>query len=121
MNMDLQLASFIAAGVLVVVGLYGFFFVDNIIKKDIALSVLGNGVNLTLVSIGYREGGYVPIYLPTAEFQLFSTNMAYPLPHALVLTNIVIGASMLAIMLALSVVFYKKYKTLKTSIILKED
>ncbi|HIP17228.1 MAG TPA: hypothetical protein EYG76_02855 [Methanothermococcus okinawensis] len=119
--MDLQLASFIAAGVLVVVGLYGFFFVDNIIKKVIALSIIENGVNLTLVSMGYREGGYAPIYLPTLKFQLFSTNMAYPLPQALVLTNIVIGASMLAIMLALSVVFYKKYKTLKTSIILKED
>ena len=119
--MDLQLASFITAGALVVLGLYGFFFVDNVIKKIIALSIISNGVNLTLVAIGYRKGGYVPIYIPTVEFQIFSKEMAYPLPHALVLTNIVIGASMLAVMLALSIVFYKKYKTLKTSVILRED
>ena len=55
------------------------------------------------------------------EISAFSANTVYPLPHALVLTNIVIEASMLAIMLALSIVFYKKYKTLKASVILKED
>lgn len=121
MNMDLQLASFITAGILAVVGLYGVFFVDNVLKKIIALSALGNGVNLTLIALGYKVGGIVPIKMPNMEISAFSTNTVYPLPHALVLTNIVIEASMLAIMLALSIVFYKKYKTLKSSIILNED
>jgi energy-converting hydrogenase B subunit E len=121
MNMDLQLASFIAAGILAIVGLYGVFFVDNVLKKIIALSALGNGVNLTLIAIGYKTGGIVPIKMPSLEFTVFATKAVYPLPHALVLTNIVIEASMLAIMLALSIVFYKKYRTLKASIILKED
>jgi len=119
-NMDLQLASFITAGILIVIGLYGTFFVDNVLKKIIALSALGNGVNLTLIAIGYT-GGIVPIKAPEMEFALFSTLASYPLPQALVLTNIVIEASMLAIMLGLSIVFYKKYKTLKSSEILKED
>ncbi len=119
--MDLQLASFITAGVLSVVGIYGVFFVDNVIKKIIALSALGNGVNLTLIAMGYRVGGIVPIKMPNMTLSIFSTKTAYPLPQALVLTNIVIEASMLAIMLALSIVFYKKYKTLKSSVILNED
>lgn len=118
--MDLQSISFITAGLLMVVGLYGTFFVDNVIKKIIALSALGNGVNLTLIAIGYT-GGIVPIKSPEMAFSLFSVVSTYPLPQALVLTNIVIEASMLAIMLALSIVFYRKYKTLKSSVILKED
>ncbi|ABR54842.1 NADH-ubiquinone oxidoreductase chain 4L [Methanococcus vannielii SB] len=118
--MDLQLASFITAGILIVIGLYGTFFVDNVIKKIIALSALGNGVNLTLIAIGYT-GGIVPIKAQEMELALFSMSASYPLPQALVLTNIVIEASMLAIMLGLSIVFYKKYKTLKSSELLKDD
>jgi energy-converting hydrogenase B subunit E len=119
--MDLQLASFITAGILAVVGLYGVFFVDNVIKKIIALSALGNGVNLTLIALGYKFGGIAPIKMPSMDLSAFYVKTAYPLPQALVLTNIVIEASMLAIMLALSIVFYKKYKTLKSSMILNED
>ncbi|AEF95773.1 cation:proton antiporter subunit C [Methanotorris igneus] len=118
--MELQVASFITAGLLIVIGLYGVFFVDNVIKKIIALSAMGNGVNLVLIAMGYN-GGVVPIKLPNMPFEVFASKSAYPLPQALVLTNIVIEASMLAIMLALSMVLYKKYKTLKASVILKED
>ena len=48
----------------------------------------------------------------------FALNSAYPLPQALVLTSIVIGASTLAVMLALAMVLYKKYGSLSTSKIL---
>ncbi|ABR56928.1 NADH-ubiquinone oxidoreductase chain 4L [Methanococcus aeolicus Nankai-3] len=118
---DLQLASFITAGILTIIGLYGVFFVDNVVKKVIALSVLGNGINLTLIAMSYKMGGIVPIKVPDMELELFSQTAVYPLAHALVLTNIVIGASMLAIMLSLSIVLYKKYKTLKGSVLLGED
>ncbi len=119
--MDIQLISFVVSGLFVIMGLYGVFFIDNIIKKIISLSIIGNGVNLLLISIGYKSGGFVPIKLPSVSMDVFIGNMAYPLPQALVLTNIVIGASMLAIMLSLSIVFYKKYRTLKSSVILKDD
>ncbi len=115
--MDFQTASFLTAGILIVIGLYGVFFVDNIIKKIIALEILGSGVNLTLISICYNK--YIPIKLP--NMVNFAQYSAYPLTQALVLTNIVIEASMLAIMLGVSIILYKKYKTLKCSVILKED
>ncbi|ADG13307.1 cation:proton antiporter subunit C [Methanocaldococcus infernus] len=117
--MDFQTASFIVSGILVIIGLYGVFFVDNIIKKIIALEILGNGVNLMLITIGYNK--IIPIKLPGISESFFIKNSAYPLTHALVLTNIVIEASMLAVMLGVSVILYKKYKTLKSSVILKED
>ncbi|ACV23900.1 cation:proton antiporter subunit C [Methanocaldococcus fervens] len=118
--MDFQMASFITSGLLVIIGLYGVFFVDNVLKKIIALEFLGNGVNLALITIGYN-GRIVPIKLPGVSFEVFAKESAYPLTHALVLTNIVIEASMLAVMLGVSIILYKKYKTLKSSVILKED
>jgi energy-converting hydrogenase B subunit E len=45
----------------------------------------------------------------------FAANAAYPLPQALVLTSIVIGASTLAVMLALAMVLYRKHGTLSVS------
>ncbi|ENN96777.1 monovalent cation/H+ antiporter subunit C [Methanocaldococcus villosus KIN24-T80] len=117
--MDLQIASFIVSGLLVIIGLYGVFFIDNVLKKIIALEFLGNGVNLFLIAIGYNK--IIPIKLPGISNEFFIKNSAYPLTHALVLTNIVIEASMLAVMLGIAIILYKKYKTLKGSVILKED
>ncbi|XRP97280.1 cation:proton antiporter subunit C [Methanocaldococcus sp. 16A] len=118
--MDFQTASFITSGLLVIIGLYGVFFVDNVLKKIIALEILGSGVNLALITIGYN-GGTIPIKLPGVPVEVFAKESTYPLTHALVLTNIVIEASMLAVMLGVSIILYKKYKTLKSSVILKED
>ena len=50
----------------------------------------------------------------------FATNAAYPLPFGLVLTSIVIGASTLAVMLALVMVLYKRYGTFSTRVMLAD-
>ena len=57
----------------------------------------------------------VPIFLPGMNADWFAANAAYPLPQALVLTSIVIGASTLAVMLALAMVLYRKHGTLSVS------
>ena len=50
----------------------------------------------------------------------FAQNSAYPLPFALVLTSIVIGASTMAVMLGIIIVLYKKRGSLSASKILGE-
>jgi energy-converting hydrogenase B subunit E len=121
MIMDVQLASLFTSGALIVIGLYAAIFLDNIIKKIIGLSFIEEGVNLFLVALGYKLGGIVPIFLPGMTKSSFYANSAYPLPQALVLTSIVIGASTLAVMLALVMVLYKKHHTLSTKAMLGED
>ena len=121
MVMDIQLASLFTAGALIIIGLYAAIFLDNIVKKVIGLNFIEDGANLFLIALGYKFGGAVPIYLPGMSRSWFYANSAYPLPHALVLTSIVIGASTLAVMLALVMVLYKKYHTLSTKVILGED
>ena len=63
MIIDTQLASLFTAAALIVIGIFGVFFLDNLIKKVIALAFIGDGANLFLVSLGYKAGGIVYIYL----------------------------------------------------------
>ena len=110
-----QLAILLTSVALVIIGLYSAIFVDNIIKKIIGISFIEEGANLFIVAIGYKAGGVVPIFLPGMTADWFVANAAYPLPQALVLTSIVIGASTLAVMLALAMVLYRKHGTLSVS------
>ncbi len=116
-----QLAVLITSGALIIVGLFAAIFLDNIIKKVIGISFIEEGVNLFIIGIGYKAGGVVPILMPGMDSSWFASNAAYPLPFGLVLTSIVIGASTLAVMLALVMVLYKKYGTLSTSVMLADN
>lgn len=116
-----QLAVLITSGALIIVGLFAAIFLDNIIKKVIGISFIEEGVNLFIIGIGYKTGGVVPILMPGMDSSWFASNAAYPLPFGLVLTSIVIGASTLAVMLALVMVLYKKYGTLSTSVMLADN
>ncbi|MEJ5293095.1 MAG: cation:proton antiporter subunit C [Candidatus Methanosuratincola sp.] len=120
-EISLQLLGFIAATVLVVVGIAGMLFLDNLIKKLIAFTLLSDGVNLALVSLGYVQGGIVPILEPGASIPEFPNNAALIFGPGIVLTNIVIGVSTTAILAALIVALYKRYGSLKASKVLKGE
>ena len=120
MVIDSQLASLFTAGALIIIGIYGALFLDNLIKKIIGLAFIGDGANLFIISMGYKAGGIVYIFLQGMSIDWFAQNASYPLPFALVLTSIVIGASTLAVMLALIIVLYKKYGSIMASKILGE-
>ena len=120
MMAETQLAILITSIALVVIGLYAAIFVDNIIKKIIGINFIEEGANLFIVGIGYKAGGIVPILMPNMNTTWFASNASYPLPYGLVLTSIVIGASTLAVMLALVMVLYRKYGTLSTSLMLAD-
>ena len=115
-----QLASFFTAGALVIIGIYAALFLDNLIKKVIGLAFISDGANLFITTLGYKAGGIVYIFLPGMSIDWFAQNASYPLPFALVLTSIVIGASTLAVMLGLIILLYKKYGSIKASKILGE-
>lgn len=117
---QVQLVILLTSAALVIIGLYSAIFIDNIIKKIIGISFIEEGANLFIVAIGYKAGGVVPILLPGMDTSWFAANAAYPLPFGLVLTSIVIGASTLAVMLALVMVLYRRYGTLSTKVMLAD-
>jgi len=105
--------------ILFVMGLYCLIAKKHLVKKIIGMVVMEYAINLFIILIGYRNGGIPPILLPNMDKTEFITQSVDPLPQALVLTSIVIGLSVLALMVAISLRLYEKYKTFDMSEIRK--
>jgi multicomponent Na+:H+ antiporter subunit C len=100
---------------LFVMGLYCLVAKKNIVKKVIGILIMDYAVNLFLILVGYRRGGVAPILLKGTDRAKFVTQSVDPLPQALVLTSIVIGLGVLALMVALCIRLYDRYKTFDMS------
>ncbi len=93
--------------VLFCIGLYCVLRKRNLIKIIIGLGIIEYAVNLFFVLVGYRFGGRAPIL---AKDQAV-LNMVDPLPQALVLTAIVIGLAVTALLVAIAIRLYERYGT----------
>ena len=96
---------------LILVGLYGVVASRQTVKIVISLLIMQHGVHLLLLLIGYRDGGSPPIMDSGQTVTSFAGMAVDPLPQALVLTSIVIGLGVLALMVALCVRLYERYGT----------
>jgi len=108
----IEYIPFIAVICMVFIGLYAVMFRRNLIKMVLGISIIESGVNLFLITLGYREGGIAPIYTSLPAGTTYPGEMVLPVPQALTLTSIVIGVAVLALMLSLVMHIYKKYGTL---------
>ncbi|MBN2065670.1 MAG: cation:proton antiporter subunit C [Candidatus Thermoplasmatota archaeon] len=98
---------YLAVVALVLIGLYALLFKRNLIKMVIGVTLIESGVNLFLITLGYRENSIAPIYTGSP-----GGIMSLPVPQALTLTSIVIGVAVLALMLSLVIHIYRHYGTL---------
>ena len=103
---------YLAAVALAIIGLYAVLFKRNLIKIAIGISILESGVNLFLITLGYRENAVAPIYTNLPEGTSIPEGMTLPVPQALTLTSIVIGVAVLALILSFAVKIYQHYGTL---------
>jgi multisubunit Na+/H+ antiporter MnhC subunit len=98
--------------ILILMGLYGALTNSNILRIIVSFTVANTGVNLVLVAVGYMAGRTAPILdeaVPVAEAV---TRIIDPLPQALVLTAIVIGVGVTALMLTYAYKLYEAKGTL---------
>ncbi len=100
---------------LILVGLYGIVASRQTLKIVLGIVILQHGVHLLLLLIGYREGGSPPIMDAGETVTGFAAAAVDPLPQALVLTSIVIGLGVLALMVALCVRLYERFGTFDIS------
>jgi len=98
---------YILCFVLFLVGLYGLITRRNLIKIAISLSIMEFSIFLILVLIGYIDNGLMPIVDPGSPAQVYVD----PLPQAMVLTAIVICLATTAMLMAIAIRLYRKYKT----------
>ena len=104
------LLNYIASFFLIVLGLYCIVVKYDLMKTVIGLSIMDYGVNLLIITVGFNPGGTAPIYTfgelrPESFF-------VDPIPQALTLTSIVIGACVDAMALSLVIMIYRKYKSI---------
>lgn len=93
---------------LFLVGLYGIITSRHLLHLVICLSVVQSSTYLLFLAVGYRRGGQAPILTEQAASQL----TVDPVTQALVLTDIVVGATMMALLLAMAVQIHKHRNTL---------
>ena len=98
---------YIGAFLLIAIGLYAIIIKKNLVKILIGLDLITSGANLLIVSIGYVKGGTAPIFSPAVLNKM--VKMVDPVPQALTLTAIVIGASELALAAAFVVLLYRHH------------
>jgi multicomponent Na+:H+ antiporter subunit C len=96
------------AGWLFLVGLYGIVSSHNLIHMVICLTVVQSSTYVLLLSIGYRSGATAPIFadIPTGS------RAVDPIVQALTLTDVVVEATVVALLLALAVQAHKRFGTL---------
>ena len=90
------------------VGLYGIVTSRDLVHLVICLSVLQSSSYLVLLAIGYVENGHAPIF---ADVPL-GPRAVDPVVQALTLTDVVVGTTVTALLLALTVQAHKRYGTL---------
>ena len=96
--------NYIAAFFLIVLGFYTIVTKYNLVKTVIGLGIADYGVNLLIITVGFNPGGTL-------------TKASYfvdPIPQALTLTSIVIGACVTAMSLSLVVKLQEEYGTIDT-------
>ena len=97
---------------LVLIGLWGMLTQRNMIRIIIGFSLMDTGIHMVMVSIGYVTGGTAPIINDAVPMADAVNRIVDPVPSALVLTAIVIGLGVTAVMLAFAVRIYKARNTL---------
>ncbi len=99
----MQATAYAAAASVFGIGLYCVLTNRDMIKICIGMSLMESALVLVLVALAYRADATAPV--------LIGDHVAYvdPLPHALSLTAIVIGAGVISLALALTVITYRRY------------
>lgn len=97
--------------ILLAIGLYGMMVKRNLVKKLIGMTIFQAAVILFYISSAVKTGATVPILSENLSVDN-PANYINPLPHALMLTAIVVGVATIGVAFALLLLVYKNYKTL---------
>lgn len=102
---------FAIAAWLFVVGLWGIVSSRNMVRTVLCLTVVQSSTYLVLVGVGFRAGAKAPIVadIPVVE------RLVDPTVQVLVLTDIVIEATVSALLLALVVQAHKRFGSVDPS------
>ncbi len=105
--------AFITGVIIILIGLWGILTQKNIIKIIVGFSLFDTGTHIIMVGVGYVKGKTAPIIDEAVNLKNAANEIVDPVPQALVLTAIVIGLGITALMLAFALRLYQRRKTLE--------
>ena len=104
------------AGALLLIGLYGMLAQPHLVKKLMAMNIMQVAVIMFYISLAVKTNATAPLEVEGVHGIAAYIN---PLPHALMLTAIVVGVSTTGVALALLIRIYRRYGTLDEGEILE--
>jgi multicomponent Na+:H+ antiporter subunit C len=104
----MSVLPYVIAGWLFLIGCYGMATSRNLIHAVGCLSVCQSSTYVLLLAIGYRKGGTAPVF---SDITPGSRPVVDPVVQALTLTDIVIGATVTALLLSLVIQMAKRHGT----------
>ncbi len=114
----MTLFVFGVAGWLLLVGLYGIVTSRNFVHMIVCLAVMQTSTYVWLLAIGFVRGGVAPVFVGTAP----GTAAVDPVVQALMLTDVVVEVTLMALLLAIAVQYHKRTGSLDpdTAVTLKD-
>jgi multicomponent Na+:H+ antiporter subunit C len=100
--------AYLVGGWLLLVGAFGIVRSRHLVHAVVCLSVAQSGTYVLLVAVGYQDGAGPPVFGSTTAP---STDVVDPLVQAMTLTDIVVAATVTALLLALTVQVAKRHGT----------
>jgi multicomponent Na+:H+ antiporter subunit C len=97
--------AYLVAGWLLLVGLYGAATSRHLVQLVICLTVMQGSTVVLLLAIGYRTGAKAPFLYDVPA----RTPVVDPVVQALTLTDIVVEATVMALLLALAVQAHRRF------------
>lgn len=99
---------YFVAGWMLFVGAFGIVRSRNLVHAVVCLSVAQAGTYVLLLSIGYQRSATAPVFGSTAKPNL---KVVDPVVQAMTLTDIVVSATVTALLLALAIQISKRHGT----------
>ncbi|MFB6805246.1 MULTISPECIES: sodium:proton antiporter [unclassified Streptomyces] len=99
---------FLAAGWVLLIALFGLVTSRNLIHAIGCLAVAQSSTYLLLLAVGYRRGATAPVY---SDITPGTRPVVDPVVQALALTDVVVGATVTALLLALTIQLRKRHAT----------
>ncbi|HET9256818.1 MAG TPA: sodium:proton antiporter [Pseudonocardiaceae bacterium] len=102
---------YLVAGWLFLVGCYGLITSRDLVHAVVCLSVTQSATYVLLLAVGFRAGGTAPVFSDIPADIPVRTRVVDPVVQALTLTDIVVSATVTAVLLALTIQIHKRHGT----------
>ena len=100
----MSIFPYVIAAWIFLCGLYGIVRSKHLVHTVISLAILQTSTYVLLLAIGFRKDGYAPVFADISPGVI----TVDPIVQALMLTDVVVEATVVALLLAMVVKAYEK-------------